>query len=121
MKTVEKITKTEIAILTATALFLVLAAVLHITFSGREYEGFTVTSARAAAEEPSSALIDINTADEALLRQLPGIGPSLAARIVAYRTENGPFQSVEELTRVSGIGSQTLEAVRPYITVQNTP
>ena len=106
--------------LAATALFLVLTAVVHFTSSGREYGGFTVTGSRAAAEEPV-AQIDINTADETLLQQLPGIGPALAARIVAYRTENGPFGSVEELTQVSGIGPRTLEELRPYITAGNTP
>ena len=47
--------------------------------------------------------------------RLPGIGPSLAARIVADRAERGPFRSPEGLLRVRGIGPRTLERIRPYL------
>jgi len=61
--------------------------------------------------------ININTADAAGLEQLPGVGPAIAARIIAWRDENGPFRSVDELTAVSGIGERTLDGLRDQATV----
>jgi competence protein ComEA len=59
--------------------------------------------------------LDVNTASAQELTQLPGVGPSLAARIVEYRTENGPFQSVDDLQNVSGIGPSKFDKMLPYI------
>ena len=76
--------------------------------------------ARAPAEEVRAMpgeLVDINTADEAMLQTLPGIGPALAERIVAYREANGGFQYLYELTNVKGIGSSTFEALQELITL----
>jgi comEA protein len=61
--------------------------------------------------------ININTVDEATLQLLPGIGPSYAQRIIEYRTENGGFKSVEEITNIRGIGPKTLEKLRPIVTI----
>lgn len=61
--------------------------------------------------------ININTADAAGLEQLPGVGPAIAARIIAWREQNGPFRSVDELTAVSGIGEKTLDGLRDRATV----
>lgn len=61
--------------------------------------------------------ININTADAAALETLAGVGPALAARIIAWREQNGPFRSVDELTAVSGIGSKTLDGMRDQVTV----
>lgn len=61
--------------------------------------------------------ININRASAEELEALPGIGPVLAARIVAYREEHGPFRSVEDLLRIPGIGPATLERIREMITV----
>jgi competence protein ComEA len=66
--------------------------------------------------------VNINTADAATMASaLEGIGSSRAEAIVAYRTENGPFQSVEELAQVSGIGEKILEANRGNLTVGEAP
>ena len=65
-----------------------------------------------------SGPLDLNRATVEELVELPGIGPVLAERIVAFREEHGPFRSVEDLLQVPGIGEATLEALRPYITVQ---
>jgi competence protein ComEA len=59
--------------------------------------------------------INLNTADRATLETLPGIGPALAQRIIAYR-EGSPFTTVEDLDNVSGIGPKRLEAVRDLVT-----
>ena len=65
----------------------------------------------------TSGLININSASETELETLSGIGEVLAATIVEYRTENGPFASVEELMDVSGIGPATLDEIRDQVTV----
>jgi competence protein ComEA len=59
--------------------------------------------------------LDVNTASETELTQLPGVGPSLAARIMEYRTENGPFQSIDDLQNVSGIGPSKFDKMAPYV------
>lgn len=63
------------------------------------------------------ALVNINTADEPTLETLNGVGPVLAAAIIQYRTEHGPFASVDQLDEVSGIGPATLEDLRSQVTV----
>jgi len=71
---------------------------------------------RRAAEpslRPGGLEMDRATASD--WERLPGIGPSLAARIVADRAERGPFQKPEGLLRVRGIGPKTLERIRPYL------
>ncbi|MCP9291426.1 phospholipase D-like domain-containing protein [Gracilimonas sediminicola] len=62
--------------------------------------------------------ININTADEATLQLLPGIGPAYSKRIVQYRLENGSFKSVDEITNIRGIGPKTLQKLRPIITLE---
>ena len=62
-------------------------------------------------------LININTAGSEELQQISGIGPVTAEKIIQYREENGVFDSVEDITNVSGIGEKTLEKMKPQITV----
>jgi competence protein ComEA len=59
--------------------------------------------------------VDINEADWPELVQLPGVGRTLAERIVASRRSQGPFLDYEDLRRVRGIGPKTLENIRPYL------
>jgi len=63
------------------------------------------------------APININTAAEAELETLPGIGPTLAQRIVEYRTAFGFFGRIEDLMNVSGLGPATFEQIKPFVTV----
>ncbi|MGH2712111.1 MAG: helix-hairpin-helix domain-containing protein [Actinomycetota bacterium] len=65
----------------------------------------------------ATALVNVNTATTAELETLPGIGEVLAATIVQYREEHGPFTSVDQLEDVSGIGEVTLEELRDLVTV----
>ena len=61
--------------------------------------------------------ININTADEALLETLPGIGPVKAKSIIDYRRKAGSFRTAREIINVSGIGEKTFEKIEPYICV----
>lgn len=70
------------------------------------------------ADRPITSLININTASALELEALPGIGPALASRIVDYRQQNGPFQTVAEIQNVSGIGPETYEKLKGQITVK---
>lgn len=74
---------------------------------------------RAAAT--SNERLDVDTAGASALDRLPGIGPSLAARIVADRESRGPFGGVEALARVKGIGPALVERLRPLVTFSGTP
>jgi competence protein ComEA len=65
----------------------------------------------------AEGLININSADAAELEELPGIGQSIAQRIIEYRTANGPFKSVEDLQNVKGISSSVFAEIAPRITV----
>jgi competence protein ComEA len=75
----------------------------------------------AALIEASAAIefvpVDINRADRATLITLPGIGPVLADRIIAYREAHGPFKSVDDLIAVSGIGERNINAFRKLVYV----
>lgn len=63
----------------------------------------------------ASYLVDINRADWPEMIQLPGLGETLARRIISDRLQRGPFRSVEELDRVQGIGQRTMDRLRPYL------
>lgn len=65
----------------------------------------------------NTELININTASQAELETLPGIGPTTAQKIIAYREENGPFINIEDIINVSGIGPGTYERIKDLITV----
>jgi len=65
--------------------------------------------------------IDLNRASQEDLEALPGIGPALALRIIAYRTAQGPFQKIEDLEQVSGIGTKKLAQLKPYIEIHPQP
>ena len=71
----------------------------------------------AKEEAARNFLININTANAEELQSIPRVGPVLAQKIIDYRNSIGRFNSVEELTEVSGIGKATLEKIRPYISI----
>jgi competence protein ComEA len=78
--------------------------------------------ARPTDLEPNSfptAIVDLNNADKALLRQLPEVGDALADRIEEYRRERGGFRSIDELRNVSGIGPKKLARIRPWVFVDD--
>ncbi len=127
MKVAGKLTKSEWALLALTGAFLAALALLYLdashTAPGADY---TISVQRMDREPPAPQLpaepeprgpVDVNTADADALQTLPGIGPALAERIIAYRTEHGPFRRVEDLLEVKGIGEATLEKFRQEVTV----
>jgi competence ComEA-like helix-hairpin-helix protein len=73
------------------------------------------TGAAAPSDTAAVKVININTAGVAELVQLPGIGPAIAARIVEYREQNGPFRRIEDITGVRGIGEARLNSLRSRI------
>lgn len=83
---------------------------LHDAPPGRE----NPRQALSGRPGPKGALA-INSADSASLIALPGIGPALAGRIVAYRARHGFFGTIDDLTKVKGIGPAKLDRLRPYL------
>lgn len=71
--------------------------------------------------DPPQFLVDVNSAPWPELAQLPGIGETLARRIVESRQVEGPFQRVEDLQRVRGIGPKTVERIAPFVAPPGEP
>lgn len=86
------------------------------TTSNADLTGLRLYILETGTEEGSQK-ININRAEAWLLDALPGIGPARAQAIVDYREENGPFRSIDEITRVDGIGTAIFEQIKPLITV----
>lgn len=85
--------------------------------AGAESAAKNATSPQSTRPVDATKHIDVNTASLAELDLLPGIGPALGRRIIDYRQKHGPFETVEALQRVSGIGPKTLEKIRPLVVV----
>ena len=124
MKNSRFLTKTEYGLLILTALFLVLMTLLAERSDVEGDAGTYTITTRERAEEPvvpESALpVNVNTASAEELDVLPGIGPALAGRIIAYREANGPFTAAEDLLAVSGIGESVLDGLRDQIVLEDT-
>jgi comEA protein len=79
---------------------------------------FVLTTGPAfAAGQAPAGKVNLNTATLSQLEDLPGIGPSLAARIVEHRQKNGAFKSVEDVMAVRGIGEKNFSKIQGYLTV----
>lgn len=74
-------------------------------------------SSSSATQTPGSALVNLNTATQSQLEELPGVGPSYAIGIIDYRTKNGGFKSVGDLKKVKGIGEKRYEDLKDLVTV----
>ena len=71
--------------------------------------------------DTSARVIDINQASAEDFAKLPGIGPKLANRIVAFRQKHGPFRRTEDLLAIRGLGPKKWKALRPYLRVGSSP
>ena len=87
------------------------------TVAGSRF-GSTQPGAGGGTGTGSGGVININAASAAELESLPGVGPALAGRVVAYRDANGAFSSVDDLLAVSGIGAKTLARFRDRVAVR---
>ena len=123
MKKQGKIAKIEVVLLAMTAVFLCILLGLHLT-DLRAVEAVE-TEHQPSREEvlPDIVPLDINTATTEELAELPGIGEELARRIMDYRREEGPFETKEDIMKVSGIGEGKFAALEKRITVngEETP
>lgn len=86
-------------------ILLIIATTLFISHSLKPQEKFS----------PGEFRININKASKEELKELPGIGPALAQRIIIYREEKGYFKSSQDILKVKGIGKKKLQNILPYI------
>jgi competence protein ComEA len=75
------------------------------------------SSSSKSSKTRFTGVINVNRATKAEFDSLAGIGPVLASRIINYRSANGPFLALDDLSKVSGIGSKTLERIRPRLSL----
>ncbi|WP_245984593.1 helix-hairpin-helix domain-containing protein [Biomaibacter acetigenes] len=80
-------------------------------------ESLIVADGTGGISSYSDGKININTASLSELDTLPGIGPTTAQKIIDYRTQNGPFKSIEDIKNVSGIGEKKFEQIKDKIKV----
>lgn len=96
----------------ATGLGLLAAAAWMVSAGG--FTGGLVTYDDAPTR-PAAFTVDVNAADAVELAQLPGLGPTMARRIVDHRRDRGPFITIDSLLDVPGIGATTLARMRPHL------
>ena len=75
----------------------------------------------AKLTDPAQGKVNLNTGSLEDLQKLPGIGPAMAERVIAWRKENGGFQNAEDLLQVSGIGEKKFAKIQPFIIVSGSP
>ena len=118
--------KAKIAILSVFLIFMCvmigffigrMSAKNHVILSSQNTSTDKADSAAETVSVIENGRININLATSQQLQMLPNIGDVLAERIVTYRSKHGPFDTVDDLTLVDGIGEKRLEALRQYITV----
>lgn len=113
------LTKTEIAILLLAVLFAAAMVLLRVSRQGDS--AWQITTEHTQAQTEPIRPVNINTASKEELVEVEGIGPTLPERIIAYREENGPFQTIEELDNVKGIGPSLIENIRYLVCTEDTP
>ena len=119
METRRKTARGEWVLLGLTGLFLCLLLGLFVRDRTGAASVETALTVPVEAVRPDPSSVNLNTAAPEALTALPGIGEELARRIAAYREEHGPFETVEELTKVSGIGQGKLAALEGLVTVED--
>ncbi|TYS44339.1 helix-hairpin-helix domain-containing protein [Bacillus infantis] len=89
--------------------------VIYVPEEGEELSGATEPAQAISEASGEDGMVNINSAGSEELQDIPGIGPSKAAAIIEYRETEGPFQSLEDLMQISGIGEKTFEKLKSYI------
>ena len=97
--------------------FVVTACVALFVLMGAASASADQTPAQSQAAQPAAALVNLNTATQAELEKLPGVGPAMAKTIIEYRQKNGGFKKVEELMNVKGIGEKSFLKLKTLVTV----
>ena len=97
------------------AVLTLVAVVMLWRWSESEVERVEIKPSTRAALKLT---LNINTASAEELALLPGIGPTIAKRIIIDREKKGPFPTLETLERVNGIGRKLIERIRPYVRVE---
>ncbi|MDD5583590.1 MAG: ComEA family DNA-binding protein [Candidatus Omnitrophica bacterium] len=101
----------------------VLLIVAGMIFCGAIIRYFQVNIKSSTATLTSSTsysadtIVNINKASQEELETIPGIGPAFAQRIIAYRVQNGDFQTLEDLKKVKGIGAKKLGQMKEYVSL----
>ncbi len=85
---------------------------------GNEDSKIVTSGSNQSKEKEEALMININTASAEELQKLPGIGSSIAAKIVAYRKENGKFNTIEDIQNVSGIGTSKYNSIKNNICIK---
>lgn len=93
--------------------------VIYVPQKGEEIDTAAFNTAIDEKSKDEEIRVNVNTADLTELQVLSGIGAKKAQEIINYREENGSFQTIEEITKVSGIGEKTFELLKNAITVGN--
>lgn len=77
-------------------------------------------STKKETDQPQNERINVNTADQELLKTLPGIGPAYSKRIIDYRQKHDGFKTIEELKKIKGIGEKRLEKLKPFVKLKDS-
>ena len=97
---------------------LILIALMAGFFLGRNSTYSPVIVSKLPTQTQPSGLLNINTATQEELMELPGIGETLSMRIIAYRNSHGPFSKLSDLTLVEEIGLDLLEKIADHATCE---
>ena len=89
-----------------------------IRFDRHDQKDTTAHESNVMNHDEIIVKINLNTASEKELDDIPGIGPVTATRICQYRETHGPFREINELVNVKGIGQVTLKKMKPYLTIK---
>ena len=102
----------------AVGIITLMLAISGITYAQAQGAQPMQEGAQQQTQQGAMDLVNVNTASEQELQQVPGMDQSLAQSIVQYRQTNGPFDSVNDLTKVQGIDDQKLQGMRGYLTAE---
>lgn len=106
-------------------LLMLLAVVCMAAIPAAAQQAAAEQTAKPAAANPdkpaatATPLVNLNTATQAQLESLPGLGPKVAERILEYRKKNGTFKKIEDLMNVKGIGEKSFLKLKPLLTVSD--
>lgn len=92
-------------------------SIVYVAKNGEEVAPVASAGTTGGEKQLKDGKVNLNTATEAELQTISGIGQKRAQDIIAYREEKGKFQSIDELKNVSGIGQKTLEKLKEHVTV----